>query len=245
MNGFVRGLVSATNKHAPAILAGVGVVGTVLTAVTAVAGDRQAALRCQEVGIDTPTNRDRVEHGWKCYIPAVLAAAGSVSAIIAAYRVDAARQAAALAACTMTSEAFDRYRSAAEEVLPKEERKKVESAAAAKIPLPENRQNVIFIEGGSVLCYDGHSGRYFRSSMNHLRKVQNDLNRTLISESAVSLNEFYEHVGLPTTALGDQLGWQVGKEIELHFTTSMGDNEEPCVVVDFITEPIPDWFKLG
>lgn len=245
VNGLVRGLVSATNRNAPAILAAIGVAGTVLTAVAAVAGDRQAALRCENAGIDAPTNRDRFEHGWRCYIPAVMAGAGTVSAIFAGYRIGAVRSAAAVAACTMTSEAFDRYRSAAKEVLPEDQRKKVESASAAKIRLPENRQNVIFVEGGTVLCYDGHSGRYFRSSMNHLRKVQNDLNRILISESSVSLNEFYEHVGLPTTAMGDQLGWRVGAEIELHFSTSMGDNEEPCLVVDFITEPIPDWFKLG
>ena len=177
----VNGLVSATNRNAPAILAAVGVAGTVLTAVAAVAGDRQAALRCENAGIDAPTNRDRFEHGWRCYIPAVTAGAGTVSAIFAGYRIGAVRSAAAVAACTMTSEAFDRYRSAAKEVLPEDQRKKVESASAAKIRLPENRQNVIFVEGGTVLCYDGHSGRYFRSSMNNIRKVQNDMNRILIS----------------------------------------------------------------
>ena len=150
-----------------------------------------------------------------------------------------------MAATALTKDAYDRYRYAVEEIVPVEQRQQIRSKATEKIKLPENRQNVVLIEGGTVLCFDAHSGRYFRSSTNHLRRVENELNATIINESSVSLNEFYERVGLPTNAMGDQLGWKLGHQIELQFTTRLSESEEPCVVVDFIVEPIPDWFKLS
>lgn len=244
--GLVRSLGRVVSTNTPVILAGTAVVGVIGTAYLAVVGDRAARLRCEELDLDTsPSLRDYLSVSWDLYIPAAVAGAATISAVVALHTVGAKRTAVATAATALTKDAYDRYRYAVEEIVPVEQRQQIRSKAAERIKLPENRQNVVLIEGGTVLCFDAHSGRYFRSSTNHLRRVENELNATIINESSVSLNEFYERVGLPTNAMGDQLGWKLGHQIELQFTTRLSESEEPCVVVDFIVEPIPDWFKLS
>ena len=42
-----------------------------------------------------------------------------------------------------------------------------------------------------------------------IKKIVNELNRRMLSESYISLNDFYYELGLSFTKMGDQLGWNV------------------------------------
>jgi len=98
---------------------------------------------------------------------------------------------------------------------------------------------------GDVLFYDAYSGRYFKSTVNKIDRVVNELNYTLLREMCVSLNEFYAGIGLEGISLGDQLGWNEQRQIEVHYGAQVSDDGKAVVVVDFVVEPTEKWFKLS
>jgi hypothetical protein len=55
----------------------------------------------------------------------------------------------------------------------------------------------------------------------------------------VSLNDFYYEIGLRSTAMGDDLGWNIDKGlIELGFSTQLSEDGSPCLVVDYQVAPM-------
>ena len=54
----------------------------------------------------------------------------------------------------------------------------------------------------------------------------------------VSLNDFYDEIGLDFTKVGRELGWSVDEGlIEIHFSSQLADDGTPCLVVEYYTPP--------
>ena len=54
----------------------------------------------------------------------------------------------------------------------------------------------------------------------------------------VSLNDFYDELGLDYTQVGRDLGWSVNDGlINIGFSSQLADDGRPCLVVDFSTPP--------
>jgi hypothetical protein len=108
----------------------------------------------------------------------------------------------------------------------------------------ENRE-VIITDKGNTLCYDAVSGRYFKSDIDKLKKAENDLNRRMMSEMYISLNDFYEEIGLDTIGIGDDIGWNIDKGyMELDFSSQLATDGTPCLVVSYRYEPRYDFRDL-
>ena len=95
------------------------------------------------------------------------------------------------------------------------------------------------------MFYDAYSGRYFKSTVNKIDRVVNELNYTLLREMCVSLNEFYAGIGLEGISLGDQLGWNEQRQIEVHYGSRVTEEGRACIVLDFVIEPTERWYKLS
>lgn len=110
---------------------------------------------------------------------------------------------------------------------------------------PPVQQDVILTNKGNTLCYDANTGRYFRSGIEKIKDAEISLNRRLMDEMYISLNEFYYELGLPAVKLGDDLGWNIedGK-INLAPSSILTDEDEPCYVVDFDFGPRYDFRNL-
>ena len=79
-------------------------------------------------------------------------------------------------------------------------RKKEQSVkdAIAKDKLEQNpivSREVIITEKGNTLCYDVISCRYFRSDIDKIKKIENELNRRMRDDMYISLNDFYYELG--------------------------------------------------
>ena len=97
---------------------------------------------------------------------------------------------------------------------------------------------VIFTGKGSVMCYDSLSGRYFKSDIEQIRRVVNELNRNLLSDMFLTVNELYYAIGLSGTKLGDMMGWDIDKGmLEIDFSAQLTEEGEPCLVLNYSTEP--------
>ena len=101
------------------------------------------------------------------------------------------------------------------------------------------------VASGDVLCFDSYSGRYFKSSMEKLRKVINDVNFDLVHYDSVSLNDLYSHLGLEQTAMGDELGWQNGQLIEVEYVGILSPDGEPAISLQFKNTPVANWYKFS
>lgn len=237
-------------KHAPEILTGVGIAGMVTTVVLSVKATPKALMLIEERKLDLDMEElpptEIVKTAWKCYIPPFVTGVMSCACIIGASSVSMRRNAALATAYTLSETALSEYRDKVIETLGEKKDADVRDAIAKdkldKNPITGNE--VVVTERGETLCYEPLSGRYFQSDIDKIKRALNEVNNMLLNDSYVALNDFYTEIGLGTTKIGDDLGWQIGGSlIDIHFSTHLAANGEPCLVVDFIKPPAYDYNK--
>lgn len=238
-------------KHSPEILVGVGLVGMFTTVVMAVKATPKALTlmeeKKKEQHVEKLTAAETVKTTWKCYIPAAVTGALSTACIIGASYVDAKRNAALATAYTSSVMALKEYQEKViENVGEKKEQAIRDAIAKDKVENdPVSNHEVIITGKGDTLCYDAHGGRYFKSDIEKIRRAINELNRRMICEQYISLNEFYYELGLKSTKGGDTLGWNLdGGLIEVHFSSQLSEDGDPCLVIDYSVAPRYGFDKL-
>ncbi len=243
VSGMVKAVRAMAVKHSPEILTGIGVAGMLTTVGMAVRATPKA-LRLLEEEKEKKgeglTKVETVKAAWKPYIPAAATGVMSVACLIGANAVNAKRNAVLATAYSLSEAAFTEYRDKVSETVgaKKEEeiRDKVAKARIEKNPV--SNHEVVITGKGDTLCYDVVSGRYFKSDIEKIRRAENVLNRKLMDEMYVSLNEFYYELGLRCTEMGNELGWNVNDGlVDLHFSTQLSEDETPCLVVDYHIAP--------
>ena len=244
----VSKLIISTKKvlteHSPEILTGVGIAGMITTSVLAVRATPKALrlieAKKHEDDKDVLTPLETIQATWKCYIPAVVTCAASTACLIGASSVNLRRNAALATAYKLSETALSEYKeqtlAAVGEKKEKIIREKVTEEKIKKNPVSKNE--VIVTGNGTSLCYDPLSGRYFNSSRDMINRVVNEMNKRMIDDMYVSLNEFYGELGLDHIELGDDLGWCTDKGlIEVDFDAHLADDGTPCLVLVYRVAP--------
>lgn len=244
----VSKLISSTKKvlteHSPEILTGVGIAGMITTSVLAVRATPKALklveAKKHEEDKDVLTPLETIQATWKCYIPAAVTCAASTACLIGASSVNLRRNAALATAYKLSETALSEYKeqtlAAVGEKKEKIIREKVTEEKIKKNPVSKNE--VIVTANGTSLCYDPLSGRYFNSSRDMINRVVNEMNKRMIDDMYVSLNEFYGELGLDHIELGDDLGWCTDKGlIEVDFDAHLADDGTPCLVLVYRVAP--------
>lgn len=236
----------AAKKHSPEILTGVGIAGMLTTVVLAVRATPKALRLIDEKKADIPEEEklpriEAVKAAWKVYVPAVLTGILSTVCLIGANSVNQRRNAAIAAAYSLSESALKEYREKVVETIGERKEQAIRDDIA-KDRITENPvREVIVSDRGSTLCYDSLSGRYFKSDIEKLRRIVNDLNRRMRDEMFISLNDFYcavDNPDLGPTKLGDMLGWNIDKGyIDLNFSSQLTTDGTPCLVLDYTVVP--------
>jgi hypothetical protein len=265
------GKVAAENS--PAILTAIGVTGTLTTAYLAARGAFQAVDALEEaaevkkaeflgealnevaeapetegIALLSPeplTNWEMFEATWKFYIPAAASAALTVAAIVCAASVQDRRNAALISAYTAVDKGFQEYRSKAADRLGVKKDKEIvdEIAQDAVTKNPPTQHEIMLVSEGNVLCRDMYSGRYFNSDMESIRKTDNDINWAILNEGYASLTDYWDKLGISGTTDSDELGWNHDVRFELEITTTMSENNRPCIAVAFRRAPVPRYYR--
>jgi len=94
---------------------------------------------------------------------------------------------------------------------------------------------------GPHLCIDEITGRPLMSSIPQLERDANELNVHMLSEGDVSVNDFYNLIGLPTLGFFEDFGWNSRDPIRLHFDAKLMDDGQPAIVFSFRTPPKLDF----
>ena len=105
-------------------------------------------------------------------------------------------------------------------------------------------KEVIITGRGSSLCYDSIS-RYFECDIETIRKAENTINKKLLNEMYVSLNDFYYEIGLRPSDIGDDLGWNIDDGlVDLYFSSQIAEDGRPCLVINYRIAPRYDFRTL-
>jgi len=248
LSNIAKGVRTAMIKHSPEILTGIGIAGMITTTVMAVRATPKAIKLIEEEkdrqNKESLKPIDIIKTTWKCYIPAAITGGLSIACLIGASSVNARRNAALATAYTLSESALKEYQEKVIETIGKKKEQSVRDAIAKdRIDKnPVSSREVIITEKGNTLCYDSISGRYFKSDIDKLKKVENELNRRMRDEMYISLNEFYYEIGLNPISIGDDIGWNIDRGyIELNFSSQLTDDGNPCLVIDYQVTPRYDY----
>jgi hypothetical protein len=241
--------------NSPHILTGIGVAGTLTTAVlTGKASMKAARMIDQEqykINIHEPKGhtlewREKVFIVWKLYIPPATLAAVTVASIIMANQIGTRRTAAMASAFVTANKMAEDYQKKVVEKLGETKSEQIRNEAGQERlnndPV-ENKQ-IIITGGGNVLCYEPFTGRYFDSTMEELKKAMNDTNFMVINHGYASLSDFYDNVGLPHTEQSDELGWRSDKILDMKFDTYLSTDGRPALTIEYVVEPIRNYYKV-
>lgn len=243
-------------ENSTAILTGVGVVGTIATAVlTGRASfkaveiiDRERNTRVADTGVCIESEfpiTQKAKLVWPLYLPAVGMGTATVTSIIFANRISSKRAAALAAAYGLSDKAFHEYKEKTLQHLGiKKEESLRDEIAQDRVNLNPIEGQTIIIGDSEVLCYDAVTGRYFKSNMETIRQAENKINYEIIHQNAASLSSFYDEIGLPPTTYSDEVGWNLDNLLEMMYSTTITADGRPCIVIDFRVAPITGYGKL-
>ena len=231
--------------NSPAILTSIGVVGTVTTAVLT----HQAATKAEAVmrldDTRDPDLKHRLELTWKYYVPPVVMGTATVVCIVGANRVGTRRAAAIAAAYTISEKTFEDYRAKVVEKLGDTKEQQVRDEVAQERVRKDNGHQGVVVATGKVLCYDAYSGRYFESSMEEIKKAQNDLNYKVLNYGYASLNEFYDSLGLGETSVGEEVGWRPEQMLDLEISSVLSEDQRPCISINYRVDPTRNYHRFS
>lgn len=245
MNNLMASLLKGLRRHAPTILTAAGITGFVVAGIQAVKATPKAMDICQKLKAESetePTTIDYVKAAGSCYIPAIGIGVASAACVILSDRVSIKRQAVLATTCSLSETMLREYQEKTiEKIGPEKEaeiRHEVAKTRAKDIPNSE----FVIEDSSRVLCFDPWSSRLFTSSKNELDKIANELNRDMFDENYVSLNDFYDRIGLKRTKVGDQIGWNVARGlIDIYMTGEVTEDGKPCLSLNFIESPKYDF----
>lgn len=269
---LIAGLAQAVQRakflltdNSTVILTGVGVVGTVGTAVLTGRASFRAAeiIRTEEadrvsevrvawdakdesfVEIQMLSKTEKVKLVWPHYIPAAVVGVGTITAIVMANRISS-KQIAALAVASGVSErALQEYKAKVVEKLGDRQETAIRDEIAQDRVTNNPPSGQVFIAGsGDVLCFDDLTGRYFNSTVEDIKRAENKVNYAIIHDDYCSLSFFFDEIGLRPTTYSDMVGWNINTQgMEVKFTSTITDDNRPCLVLGYTSMPVMDYDK--
>lgn len=241
---LVQSAKTYVSKRSPEILTGIGITGMIATTVLAVR-DTPKALKLIEEATEERgaplTPKEKVKVCWKCYIPATATGVFSIACLIGANSVHSKRNAALATAYKLSETAYSEYRNKVAETFGEKKEQTVrDNLAKERIEKnPVSRNEVFITDKSNTLCFDYISKRYFRADIDRIRKVEIKLNAQMINDICgyVSLNDFYDELGLGHVEYGDTIGWNTSNMIELDIGSYLSEDDTPCIMVSHYNEP--------
>lgn len=248
------------NKYSPELLTGLGLI---LDGMTIVEVAKKSPIVKEELDIlhkrlgesdEEYTKWQVIWEETKIAVPiyrrAICTGIAGASCHVGSNRISAGRIATLATTANIYKKDFTEYKEKVAEMFGNTKKEKVESEIAKDEVAKtfDKRKDDLgteeIISDGLCLCYDKMSGRYFRSSPELIRKAEAKLNKNLISEMYVSLNDLYFELGLSPTGLGDDLGWNIDEIIDITFNSIVAPDGQPCLVMEYLIQPRFDYTKL-
>lgn len=250
LSNIVKKTKKVVSKYSPEILTTLGISSMITSTVLAVKATPKALKIINAKKFDDKkselTPKEIVKITWKEYLPSVSFGISGIIFVVLGCRINSKRSAAFATAYAISERTLRTYKDKVIETIGEKKEKVIREKASQEAinNKPPQSNQVIITSKGNTLIMDSLSGRYFRSDLETIRKILNDLNRSITYQNYISLNEWYYAIGLDGIKSGDDIGWNIdGGLIELDFNTCLADNDEPCICIDYVRTPQPGYNK--
>lgn len=245
-----KGLAVTSNfivKQSPIILAGTAIVGVGTTGYLAYKAGLKAdeVIKAAEEAKGEPlTTQEKVQTGWKLWIPPVASGVMTVGAIVASSAISQKRQAALAGLYAMSETALKEYQGKVEEKYGPKKEQEIRDAVNADLVKDDCPPFIPDPPMGKVWIKDRMSGRLFFQDIEKVRAAINEMNAAILGgDMCWSLNEFYESIGEESNDMGTMCGWNLSHLARPYFTSALTSDMHPVLVLDWDSNggPIPDY----
>ena len=251
LSNFFKSVRTKADQYSPEILMAMGLTSMVTTIVlTARATPKVMALieeKKEEEGKDKLTPVETIKTVWKPCVPVALSAGFATACFIGSNSVHSHRNAALATAYKISETAFTEYKEKVIETIgEKKEQAVKDKVAEEQVKKNEPSKSTVIVTGkGSTRVLDAAFGRVFASDIESIKRAVNELNRRMRSEMYISLNEFYNELGLDSVEMGDDLGWNIDNGyIDIDFSAQLDEDGTPIIVMMYQVAPRYDFSKL-
>lgn len=253
IKSILRAAQKFTLDNSPAILTGIGVAGTIATAILAGRASYSSALIVKEELLipyergdePEPTKREIVELVWKEFIPPAIVGAVTILAIIGANHVSSKRAAALAAAFKISEQMADEYRQKTVEKLGKKDEEMMRSEILKEKLERLGATDGLIVEGAQVAFWDPWSGRAFLSTKEKVAAAVNQVNTMINNERYASLSDFYDFLDVPKTGISDEFGWNSDELLDPWYTATLLQNGHSAIEIRYNVQPFQHFNKIG
>jgi len=238
-------------KYEPEILMGMGISGMIFSTIWAIKATKVATHRLDVMRREFNherklTTSEVVKATWKLYLPVVISTAISIPCIIAGNRVSNKRNMALAAAYTISETALQEYQDKTKEIVGDKKYEKIQESISSdnvQRTYKDGVSNITMIGDGESLFFEPLSGRYFKTNWNRISKAANELNARALGDMSgvITIGDWYDILGLESTALDDSLGWTIadGKQgiIDISIDSVLTPDNQPCGSIRYNTVP--------
>lgn len=243
-------LIPKLKRASPTILTILGAAGVVGTAVLAVKATPKALKLCEAIRLERvndyqeePTKMEYIQAAWKPYIPAVSVGIATIICIIGANGLNRKQQAAITSAYILLDNAYKEYQKKVKELYGEDSDRHIRSEI-----VKDHYEHQEPAEG-KLLFFDFFSGRYLERTAEQIVDAEYHLNREFVHKDYVTLNEWYELLGLDPVDFGDVLGWSIGagenfynyQWIDFEHELETMDDGLECYIIHMLNPPSADF----
>lgn len=203
------------------------------------------------------TKKEAIAAAWKCYIPAAILGLSTIACIIGVNVLNNRQQTMLTSAYALVRNSYNEYKDKLKKLYGEETHNAIidaimkEKCEDAYIYAPGGFYNSTLNFGESAepdvtrTFYDRFSQRYFETTIAKVIEAEYHLNRNYMLGGDVTLNDFYELLGLEKTDIGSTLGWssRTGDILWLDFNhrlTTLDDGME-IFIIDMVFDPTADY----
>lgn len=249
MNSLLDMSQKFLKKNSATILTCVGAAGVIATTVTAVKATPKAIGlldKAREEKGEELTKFETVKIAGPAYVPAAIIGVSTLACIFGANLLNRRSQASLMSAYALVDGAYKDYRKKVDELYGSE------ASATIRAEIAKDKYEdcpVEEVSAGKRLYYDYYSNRYFEATPYQVQRAEYEVNKTLITNEGVYLNEWYAHLGLEGLDHGYDFGWTTYMNMDAywqtwvdfhHETVTMEDGLE-CIIISFLQEPYPEF----
>lgn len=240
MNTIIKNGVDLIVRNSPKILATIGVCGVFGTAIMAAKATPKAMERINSIEFDDPDDKvettvKKIKAAAPVYAPAIGMGVLTIASFLGSQRILSGRQASAAIAASIAETALKEYQDVAIETIGKKKHQTImDEVAKRRLPkIVKNNEDIIIPGEGETLFADCQTGRMFKSTIEKVRQAEAEVARLMNSQMVVSLNDFYDIMGLKDVDLGDRNGWILdrGDQFQVYFTYEAHPVTEEAVTV--------------
>ena len=241
-------------RNASTILTYLGAAGVVATAIMAVKETPKALSllddAMEEKG-EKLTTWEKVVVAGPAYAPAIITGAATIACIFGSNVISKHQQATLMGAYALLDNSYKEYKKKVDELYGEEAGERVRS----EIAKDKYTGDEFSEDTGEELFFDFYSGRYFNSTRDKVMMALYEVNRRMIVDHEVGVNELYDLLGMEEMAEYEGIGWSDAMLSEMYWSqwidfgledtiieeeTEYSEGVE-CTILHMHFEPMPDF----